>query len=213
MLDVHVVAIGAFGEELAAQLANDYQLQVSTTRYEAFDSARWPRSRVQVVACAREEPRAFELADSMAYALRRPWLAAALDATSLRVGPLVDGAESACYSCFVARQYQHQRFLSTDKELFAAYRQDPSLGVRGHLSAHVALAASAARTCIDAVLAGRSDESGRVRRFGLLTPHVSVETVVPVHGCRRCDAQRPDASWADLARDVALLPGRGAEVV
>lgn len=212
MLDVHVVAIGTFGEMLADQLSVDYQLQFSTTRNEALDPARWAPSRVQVVACAREEPRVFEVADMMAYALGRPWLPVTLDATSLRVGPLVDGAEGACYSCFVARQHQNQRFLETDKELFTAYREDPNLGVRGHLSAHVALAASAARTSIDSVLSGRSDQSGCVRRFSLLTPRVTVETLVPVHGCRRCDVQRPDASWVDLARDIALLPERGTDV-
>ena len=176
MLDVHVVAIGRLGEELAAQLAVDYQLQVTVTRNEAFDTSRWPRSRVQVVACAREEPRLFEVADQMAHSLRRPWFAVTLDANWLRVGPLVDGAEGACYSCFVMRQYQNQRLLETDRDLFAAYRENPDLGIRGHLAAHVVLAASAARTNIDAVLAGRTDEFARVRKFSLMTPRISLET-------------------------------------
>ncbi len=207
MIDLHVIAIGAFGEAVAADLAARIETVV-TTGPGIDEPSFWPASRLQIVAAWREAPRVFDLAERIAFHCGRPWLPIAIDATSMRVGPLVDGVSGPCHLCFRTRQRQHRRHGPADDELYAAYDADPSVGVFGHLPAHVSLAVAAARLAVYAVLTGAdgSPEFGRVRRFGLLSPQVLVDDVTAVHGCPRCHRPEPDASWSRLAQDLAELP-------
>lgn len=212
MLDAYITAAGGFGQAVAQKLAAEYDTRIAAPE-ETADSSRWHRARVHVVAAWRETPSLFDLADSYAFITGRPWLPITLDAASLRVGPLVTGKEGPCYRCFLGRQYQHRRLREMDRRLFSRYDTDLTCGVAGFLAAHVSLAASAAGFAITAAADGSaSAERGRVRRFTLLSPQVSVFTVIPVHGCARCGRQQPDATWAALAQDMLRLPpGRADE--
>jgi len=206
VLDAYVTPVGDFGAAVAARLAERYDIRTAAPP-EIADSSRWPDARVHVVAAWRETPALFDLADRYAFITRRPWLPVALDATSLRVGPLVAGDAGPCYRCYLGRQFQHRRLRGNDRELFARYDADPACGVAGFLTAHVSLAALATGLCLDAAAAGRIDgERGRARRFALLSPQLSVSMVVPVDGCDRCGLRDPDATWRDLARDLAGIP-------
>ena len=207
MPDVYVTAVGEFGQQVADRLVRRYDTYVAHP-VEIPDTSRWARARIHLVAAWREAPSLFDKADRMAFVTGRPWLPITLDATSGRVGPFVSGRRGPCYRCFQARQYQHGRLREMDRELFRRYDSDPTIGVGGHLGAHVCLAVAAAARCIDAVLAGDADkEFGRLRRFGLLTPQWSTDTVLAVHGCDRCGRAGPDSTWADLSRDMRLLTG------
>lgn len=203
--DVLVTAIGEFGTAIAQRLSQKYEVRL-TRPVEIGDSSRWPHAKIHVVAAWREVPGLFDTADRLAFVLRRPWLPITLDATSARIGPLVTGGRGPCYRCYLARQYQHSRLRDMDRTLFAAYERDPTCGIGGFLPAHVTLATVAAGRSIDAVLCGdAAAERGRVRRFGLLTPQWSTDSVVPVDSCDRCDVRSGDASWSDLSRDMGSL--------
>jgi len=205
MPEVYVTAVGDFGQQVADRLVRSYDVRVAHP-VEISDTSRWAPARIHLVAAWRETPSLFDRADRFAFITGRPWLPITLDATSARVGPFVSGRNGPCYRCYLARQYQHGRLRDMDRELFGRYDSDPTTGVGGHLPAHVSLAVAAAARCIDAVLLGNAGmESGRVRRFGLLTPQWTTDTVVAVHGCDRCGRTRPDSTWSDLSRDMRVL--------
>ena len=205
MIDIFCTAVGGFGRAVAQVLQQRLSVRVAT-EWEAPDSSRWPAARLHVVAAWRETPALFERADELARIHRRPWLPITLDATSVRVGPLVDGRDGPCYQCFLARQFQHRKLREIDRRLFGRYDADPNCGPRGFLAPHVSLAAYAATELARDVLDGRTaDRAGDVRRFGLLTPQVSSDRVVAVDGCRRCGERRADATWGRLADDLQWL--------
>ncbi|MGW3041163.1 TOMM precursor leader peptide-binding protein [Kitasatospora sp. NPDC001159] len=205
MFDLHVLAVGAFGRAVGDRLASRRQAVVSPET-DLFQPGRWPRARLRVVAAWRETPALFDLVDRLAFATGTPWLPVTMGVSALRVGPAVLGGRGPCYRCFLARQYQHQQLRELDRRLLRAYDADPALGPDGFLEAHAVLAETTAGLAADALLGGEDQtERGRVRSFDLLSATVSTLTVVPVHGCERCDRPEPDATWRRLADDLRDL--------
>ncbi|MFH8386552.1 TOMM precursor leader peptide-binding protein [Kitasatospora sp. NPDC018058] len=205
MFDLHVLAVGAFGRAVADRLADRRPAEVSPET-DLFQPARWPRARMRVVAAWRETPALFDLVDRLAFATGTPWLPVTMGVSALRVGPTVLGGRGPCYRCFLARQYQHQQLRELDRRLLRAYDADPALGPDGFLEAHAVLAETVAGLSADAVLGGDDlAERGKVRSFDLLSAEVSTLSVVPVHGCERCDRPEPDATWRRLADDLRDL--------
>lgn len=208
MTDLHLIAVGDFGGVVSELLTERYNAVTTRDPQIVRDTSRWPRARIQVVVAWRETPALFEAADRYANWTHRPWLPVVLDATSLRIGPLVTGAGGPCYRCFLGRQFQHRQLLDADRDLFRAYDADPEVGVGGYLAAHVTIAVHATSTVIDAMLGdGTECERGRVRTFGLLDARMTNDRVIPVHGCERCCPSEPDATWKRLAHDMESASG------
>lgn len=202
MFDLHVLAVGGFGRAVADRLVSRRQAVVSPET-DLFQPARWPRTRLRVVAAWRETPTLFDLVDRVAFATGTPWLPVTMGVSALRVGPTVLGGRGPCYRCFLARQYQHQQLRELDRRLLRAYDADPALGPDGFLESHAVLAETVTGLAADAVLGGDGDsERGRVRSFDLLSATLSTLSVVPVHGCDRCHRPEPDATWRRLADDL-----------
>ncbi|MER5639330.1 TOMM precursor leader peptide-binding protein [Kitasatospora sp. NPDC002227] len=205
MIDLHILAVGEFGQAVARRLVDHFPAQLSEER-DLYDPSLWPRARARAVIAWRETPRLFELADGIAFATGVPWLAVTLGATALRVGPAVLGTRGPCYRCFLARQFQHGQLRDTDRQLFQAYDGDPRLGPGGHLESHVSLAEAMVSHSVRVLLGPEPEqERGRVRSFDLLSAGSTALSVVPVHGCTRCDTTVPDATWRRLSEDLRGL--------
>lgn len=207
MTQIHLIPVGEFGREVAAQVADHFDAYISPEQEAGLPSS-WPKSDVQIIASWREVPWLFSLADRMARGLDRPWFPAVLDAKSLRVGPLIVPGRSGCYACFIKRQRQHSRLSPTDLELFSHYDANPDAGILGHLPSHVRIASSLIRSQVERFLDGQrpenrgipaADPSGELVRVGMTGLNISRGRLTGVHGCPACSPADPDSSWRSLS--------------
>lgn len=202
---LHVMAVGAFGHQVASRLAGVVPGTVVTVEDggQRPDSSRWPTSARRVVVAWRPVPRLAARLDDLCHNWGDTWFSAILEHPYLRVGPTVVPGSGPCHECFDRRRFQHDPSAALVRALYAAY-DDPAVGPVGHLPHHAALATVLVlRTLADLDGAGK-DTPGVVRRLHLLDGSASTDRITGMHGCPRCGLGRDEVirSVAPLAAEV-----------
>ena len=199
MHPIHLQPIGRFGWEVCEALSTVSETEM-VIEASPFRSVDWPQSRLQVVVASQEHPRAFEFIDSMSFALIRPWMPIVLEPRSLRVGPLVVPNSSGCYRCFLARQYQHGRLTSIDRELAQQNDAVEGPGYSGYLASHVSLAVALVAPTIERFLSSNETRvpAASVIRAAFAETRFSEGSFVGVDGCHRCADPRTAARSAEI---------------
>lgn len=106
--------------------------------------------------------------------------------TGIRFGPLC-GSSTPCYSCFLQRVWQHDPDPPLTEVVHRAYSTDRTLGVRGFIPPALrAVSFIIVRVANDPSI--RTIMADRVFSWNVLTLALRSDSVLPVHGCRRCYA-------------------------
>ena len=199
MTSVRVVAVGGFGEEVAARVA----ATLDATVVRSWEDDGCADAAVWLLAAWRPAPELASRLDAFAFAHRTPWIPVVAEHPYLVVGPTVVPGVGPCYRCFRRRLSQHGVDDELTELLHAHYDADPAAGPHGHLPAVATVAAAMACEAIERVAREPEAEAGRVRRLDLQTLHLLAGSVVGVHGCPRCGGvPRPaGALREELSRD------------
>lgn len=184
MFQAHLMGAGSLFVDLGKRLSNDAFVS-SPDRGGVFDSTNWPAALARVFVTSGRDRAAEHHLDTVTRGSGQTWVPVQLEARSLRVGPVIGPHRAVCLECFDRRQEQHGRRNATDVELERA--RDGGSPMAGYTPAHVDMAAAVLESIT-------SSEERLVRaastiwRFGYSDLSAKEAVVVPVSGCRRCDA-------------------------
>jgi bacteriocin biosynthesis cyclodehydratase domain-containing protein len=153
----------------------------------------------------RPSPTLCEAADELAFGHRRTWLPIIMDHPHLRVGPLVVPGQGACFSCFAARQAQHDAERTASAAVLKAYDLDGQLGPRGYLSHHARLAAALAHVMLGRLGEVPASVAGQVVSVNVLRSGFRAHRVASRPGCARCGCSRRRGDSDVLAGLVAAI--------
>jgi bacteriocin biosynthesis cyclodehydratase domain-containing protein len=164
----------------------------------------------EVTAAGIDLESALSFADFVAVALWRPyvciceqvddicqrrgirWSLTEIVGDKLHCGPLIVPGMGPCYRCYRKRYLSHHTAPDREMTLHGAYERDPRCGVPGHIYPMAVTAAGA----LSSDLAAEHSNAGRLRVVELLGGGVLEVTVLGVHGCPVCGAQRGAAVGA-----------------
>ncbi|MGG1441062.1 TOMM precursor leader peptide-binding protein [Brevibacillus laterosporus] len=196
MNTVHVIAVGAFGMEVANMLKNKMEEVVITQLDEEgrVYPAYWPHARIHVVASWRPVSSLCQLIDKICFAWKKPWVQIVMDHTSLIVGPVVVPGQEGCYTCFSKRQIQHSTFGKYIQQSQEAYKQNFRLGPKGFLRTHVGMAANLFLHLDHHLQENLIKEAGSVYECNVIRSSTRKGKVVGFHGCPHCGLQRDEST-------------------
>jgi bacteriocin biosynthesis cyclodehydratase domain-containing protein len=198
--DCVLVGVGAFGEQVARQLAAQGAAGEPLAGRDpgaVIDRAFTDGAATAVLALWRPSAALCEQVDDLAFAHGRSWLPVILEHPNLLVGPLVSPGAGPCFRCYQKRRAQHDPHRSVRAKLEAAFDADPSLGPAGYLPHH-------ARTAVGLAELMLSRVPGEVAQVGLLSGRTSSQRLIAVHGCPRCGPDHPVGRNRALADLVPL---------
>jgi len=204
---IHIVTVGAFGEEVATalrELLPDVLQTCADEQGRAFP-ASWPLARVHILAAWRPTPQLTALLDHVSFAWKRPFLTAVLEAPQLRVGPVIVPGQSACHGCYEKRVLQHTPRQETYRAAAAYYQSHPLNGPQGYLSSLANIAAIRLAQYSKQI----DEEAGKLWQMNILTRQTVSSRVIGVHDCPRCGLKRDEAtrSYLDMQHELAeILP-------
>ena len=196
-LETLILASGEFGAAVTERLAPLVRATVHDIGHGTHPSM-WPHADLIVLATSPERPRVAEAVDATAFVRGIPWLPVVARATEVQVGPVVVPGSTPCHRCHLRRREQHG---VSAVDLDGAPGAATTGFARHHISIATALvrqavheacealaaaAPPAASTTVGAPDAGPASEVGTVRRFNLVSGHLTRATVTAVDGCPRC---------------------------
>jgi bacteriocin biosynthesis cyclodehydratase domain-containing protein len=219
-----ILAVGEFGERVAgvmtetatrvtAPYAGTWSDPAAVAAFGADADTGAIQHRLEAVFAAGSGPVILALwrpsralcvrASELAFERGRVWLPVVMDHPHIRVGPLVAGGHGACFSCFEARQAQHDDQRATSTAVLKAYDLDSRLGPRGYLCHHARLAAGLAHVMLGGLDRPPSSLPGQVMSVNVLSFSIRAHRVVPMPGCPRCGRPRRRGDSDVLAGLVA----------
>ncbi|QDX95356.1 hypothetical protein EEL32_11750 [Brevibacillus laterosporus] len=196
MNTVHVIAVGAFGIEVANMLQTKMEGVIITQSDESgvFYPANWPHARIHIVASWRPVSSLCQLMDKLCSAWKKPWVQIVMDHTSLIIGPVVIPEEEGCYTCFSKRQIQHSVFGKYMQQAQDVYKQNFELGPKGFLRVHVGMAVHLFLHVNQRLQEDLVKEAGTVYECNVVRGTTRMGKVVGFHGCPQCGLQREEST-------------------
>jgi len=221
-----VIAVGEFGERVAGFMADmaasaapsQGRAEASAAMVVRLGSAADPgairnglkaafagASGPVVTGLWRPWPALCGRSDELAFEYRCPWLPIIMDHPHLRVGPLVVPGHGACFSCFAARQAQHDDQRTASAAVLQAYDLDGRLGPQGYLCHHARLAAALAHVVLGRLGETSGSVAGQVVSANVLGSGFRTHRVAARPGCSRCGRARHRGDSDVLAGLVAAI--------
>jgi len=205
---VHIVWVGPFGRAVSGYLKG---LIPDTIENEAVPG-KMPlleqclRARINAVAAWRSVPDLCEFLDKSSHESRRPFLPLILDATALRLGPVVVPGSGGCWSCWMKRSSQHAPWPKEQDMIRQYYSAHPNSGPEGYLEPFAMMGAIRIKQTIDA-LDSSTAVPGYIWQINMLTRQITTGVVAGLHDCPQCGLHRSGLarSFTEMRRDLAYL--------
>ncbi|MFB0842938.1 TOMM precursor leader peptide-binding protein [Paenibacillus oleatilyticus] len=196
METVHIIAVGAFGMEVARRLEAKMQDVVITQADEngIYYPAGWPHARLHIVTSWRPVPSLGRLMDKLSGAWRKPWVPIIMDHPALTIGPVVVPGQEGCYACFSKRQIQHAPYGKYILESQDIYVRDFRLGPQGFLQAHAGMAVHLFLDIERRIRCNMKNEAGTVYEIHVIRGTTRKGKVTGFHGCPHCGLQREETT-------------------
>lgn len=204
---VHLVTIGSFGNAVAKylrMLGSDIQ-DLAWPDALPEDPMAWPESETYILSSWKPMTKLCRAVDRMSFDRNKVFLPLVIDASWLRLGPVIVPGISGCWRCWESRQQQHGMLNRETDELLKAYDENISLGPAGFLAPLAMIGAGQ----IVKTLAARQtprEIAGSIWQRSVFTGQVSRGRLSGVDGCALCGLQRPleDRTYRALQDELAL---------
>jgi bacteriocin biosynthesis cyclodehydratase domain-containing protein len=205
---IGLICTGDYGHEVGQIVAASSEVQAelldATVVGAGEAGSPWSAQNLDAIVTVlwRPSDALCEGIDTHAFAAGIPWLPAFLEHPYLCVGPWILPPHGPCFRCVRARIMQHAGRGSYQGFAREAYDADPACGPLGHTPAHVRLTAGLIRKALAELIssevrpgvdAWRDDPRLRMIRYLDGSGRFDAPSVIPCHGCPRCDQSAPRA--------------------